>query len=71
MSKSEENLLQKIVDYLQWHKSDEMPNGKEKIVCIFEDGTMGGHYAINCALYWKKIERWVYVSEIEEIANRV
>lgn len=69
MTEKEKDLLQRLVNRLQWHKANDMPQGKEKVVLIFEDGTMGCNYAVNCALYWKKVERWVYVSEIEEIGE--
>ena len=54
------NLLKKLI----WHENKDMPMAKEKIVVIYSDGSMGCDYAINKVLYWPKVERWVYVSEI-------
>jgi len=62
-----EEMLDKLLKDLIWHGNNDMPVGQERIAVIYSDGSMGCDYAINKALYWQKVERWVYVSEILNI----
>lgn len=63
MTQAEKELIQQIDSKLPWHEKYDMPIAKEFVLCDTEYGWFAD-FAINMALGWSAVIRWVYRSEI-------
>ena len=53
-----------------WHDAQtERPQAKEKILATNEYGDCEVDFAINMALYWKKVIRWAYIEDLINLSN--
>ena len=53
-----------------WHDAQtEQPQAKEKILATNEYGDCEVDFAINMALYWKKVIRWAYIEDLLNLSN--
>ena len=61
----------KVLCQLKWHPYQEPPIARHKIVAIFDDGNVMCDTAIVFEFSWGKVERWVYLSEIIELSEKL
>ena len=53
-----------------WHDAQtEQPQAKEKILATNEYGDCEVDYAINMALYWKRVIKWAYIEDLLNLSN--
>ena len=54
-----------------WHNKEDMPLAKEKILAFNEYGDAKINYAINMALYWPKVIKWAYISDLHSFIHSI